>query len=897
MPINFKEGGDAGDHTTTAIEPIVNGESVNATNLNRATQNVRRRTEILADEVDNREEVSRSDRGLVCTGSSQITYDGIWDGNAPAPAEGAAGSGRLHITGAASDSISVRPAGAPNTTKFARYDQGDILFTSKKYAFQGGNKIEIEIATEAIALGTAQITMEGGSVVFDDFDGTTTLQNRIVIGVTATTTWTAVKDAVEADVTATKLVAVAIDAGKELTVASTAAVQQLSDGVDAELHTVRKDTLKTFFDKAPGGLTDGNLLKAGDSLIIGYADDLRRKQSGSGAVSADVPSTLLFNSRVYPEKVKHGIPLFVVPNYVGVDHGILLGGFRINDGVTVDVGEGAGNLAAALASTVVGGTTLVGGKALAGVNTAVTAATLEQQIIELIAAIDARLRRNGGEITGPVTVKAGGSIITDSGTPPLIGSLGNPFDGYFEDLRVTKELRISGTGSLGVIGEDVPIAYLDIANVDKLLLGANDLDDATEALATRTSVGHRAATTEYTLLWESKSTSGADDPLRLYAKSDTLVLTTNAEFYEVSPAVYAWRADNAPNVSSRHDLNGGVLTVYTKTAGASPWVDSLWSTAALTLQNGTALSSVVDSATLLTARLLMTVNTDSKQKTLLVEIDQNDGLRLYYDHTNKSFEVINNAEWYSNSGTWEWRVINIAGSDPSRCKVANDGITYTRRDASGDSPTWDDTDTGTGWESSGDLTSTLTTDILSVRDKFGFVTPQTRVINVPLALATTDGTGDTTWTYSTHNAGVNVDVSNKITKGGQGYGYATFDLPVTKNATITGIDMWVKNPTGTTGIATMAWNAYRVNNILDLDTFGKHSSFDWLTTAGAPGETVAQSVNYQKLSLTLVSSALTTVVDGYTYRVYVYIPDTNPNTVAIVISQLLVHISTSRVLV
>lgn len=573
MPINYKQGGDTGDDLSTAIQPITDGEPVNQTITQRPTENLRKRVELVKTFIDNQEALIRIDRGTVIAATGTIAFDGGWNGTSPAPAVGVANSGAFVLE--AGKKILLRPITAPSVSNKAALTTGALTFTSNKYDFQGGNEIEVEIKLDAaVPAADATVTMEGGSIVFDDYDGVARLQNRIVVKYSSTTTLLTVKTKLASNATVVKLVTVTLPVPNESDLASTAitAPTKLSGGVDAELHELEAATLVTFFS------TEANRLQQGDALCVSFTTDLVRRQSLYDEALTVIPSASLFNSRNNPEKLHYSLPIFVVPDGQ-TDFGVFADSTRCDKGETVTIGKGGVGVQQLASTTTPTGASLVGAPLITATApatpTGLSAGTVEQQLADLLTAVNARIRRSGGNIDGIVTVNASGSIIPNATGRPL-GTASSRFDLYAETIDLYNKLipkNVAAQIGTSAAADRMNIFGLDL-DADSFTAGVNKLSSDTDAALAKINVGHRASTTDYTLLLESAPAAGTKGSLRLYAKDEILAITINAEWV---PATNKWQADdNTSDASYTRFSTGTNLYILDHLSTSSdPWDDAV----------------------------------------------------------------------------------------------------------------------------------------------------------------------------------------------------------------------------------------------------------------------------------------------------------------------------------
>lgn len=295
--------GPSGYGNADSIDPIVDGEAVNGTNLSRPAQNLRSRGEVERGLFEDLLYLADVDRGLLVAGPGKVTWPGSTTSG---------GTGIFTL----SDTLYLQPAltkGAAQTapvppvaSQFGSLaltrasDSTDaITVTSLLRDYQGGNKINI--------------TIESGTVFSCTFADETTMS--IEIAATAST---------DLDDVMTALAALVNDNGDNIVSAALAgaaigtdlierpqATVRISGNHDAEGHAVTPAQLAAFFG------VGGNPLAEGDTLCVQYSTIIDtspmtaggRRQALPENSNTSVGAASLFNSRVSPEKLPNAIPI------------------------------------------------------------------------------------------------------------------------------------------------------------------------------------------------------------------------------------------------------------------------------------------------------------------------------------------------------------------------------------------------------------------------------------------------------------------------------------------------------------------------------------------------------------------------------------------------------------
>jgi hypothetical protein len=459
--IDYKQGTDTGYENSDSIQPVADGESANQTVFRRPSENLRQRTEIIRDSVEENLYLRDVDRALTVWGGGNIAWNGT---------STVAGNGKFTITadlyvapitGIGDSGATPEIASAFGTLTLQRVGPANgLTVTSKKRNYEGGDKISVEIILDNAIGGNTDITVAG------------TPANKIQIKVKSTTTLNQVITDVAANVTANALVGMALAGGAASgdIILSPQAEQYIQGNWDSELHVITSANLASFFT------TPANVLEDGDALCIWYNNNVE------GTVSADtsdpkggvlggrresivensnytIPAGSLFNSRVNPERLPNCIPVCRA-----VEGGTKL---KFIDGSTFAYGATASPLGSTgyalktdLASTASGkGASTIG---IEDAGTVFTATTVEGALAEL----DSDITTLSGNTTAGLALKVAkaGDTMTGNLVPNVTGlDLGSGaafWDAYLNVVTLNNNVNpvtdggasIGNTNKLAVLG-------------------------------------------------------------------------------------------------------------------------------------------------------------------------------------------------------------------------------------------------------------------------------------------------------------------------------------------------------------------------------------------------------------------------------------------------------------
>ena len=335
MSIDFAPGSATGDFDADAIEPMVNGETLDETNFQRPPENLRARTEVLREVVNDIDLDHQYDVNLVYWSDEDIVFDGAFDGIPGAPAAGVAGSGRLRVV--SGGSIFIQPINATHQ-KFAELvltgGGAGCTVTSKKYVYQGAHDIQFTVIDD-VSGGAVSVSVAGG----DGISSTETAESpkvdrRIEVHIEeGVHTLAQVDTAIAGSAATNALVNYVVDVGGN---AFTVPVTRLADGADDVLYEITDAQLDAFFDA-----DEDNLLQVGDALGISFDSYFDRHKKLLDRADTAILAADLFNSRLTPERGANAIPLFFAAD-------TLFGYFATNDRCEeleeIQIGGGTGIL-------------------------------------------------------------------------------------------------------------------------------------------------------------------------------------------------------------------------------------------------------------------------------------------------------------------------------------------------------------------------------------------------------------------------------------------------------------------------------------------------------------------------------------------------------------------------
>lgn len=358
--VRFRQMGDAGDEAPEAIQPLSDGEILDAAALMRATHHLRRRTSLLGKEVSDLKYLADYDRSLLFRSDHRFI---LTDENLPT-----GGMYRLRMSGG---ELAIHPALTPGTHSGGRYKGGRVfvndlpyagvlglddltLTTHSDYTGQrayadgaslaeattlslGANEIEISLVADSSRVG-------GAATISAAVQGTPARRFTVTYGtLTTPTTLAEIISFINGDTNSQGTYGLSHVFRASTTSSGTSVPPALTLGrvqgqYDAEAHRISAAFFDAFFSDAE------NLLLEGEGLAIAYPKGLvetgaaplkaGRRQSlldwPTNRVGSNVDNTealignLLFNTGREPEKIPGAIPIGKIIN----------GEFVFCDGVT-----------------------------------------------------------------------------------------------------------------------------------------------------------------------------------------------------------------------------------------------------------------------------------------------------------------------------------------------------------------------------------------------------------------------------------------------------------------------------------------------------------------------------------------------------------------------------------
>lgn len=308
--------GDTNYPDSDAILPVADGEAANQTVLRRPTENVRNRSEVLRDYLQEhmllQEMTPRLYQGYVYA-MPCIDFGGAYP----------TGTGVFTTTTDLVISNLATPGGSA-TYPYVRSTQAilsvgtvlsnELVFTSVKKQWEGSSFPAADannIAVEIVAGSSLTVTTKGA---------TGNLNHIYITIVSGTTTCAQLIAAVTASSPANTLVTVALGSGSTGTNpaplwgppqwAGDYTLRFLKGGAPGTVHVISSSVLATFF-----AASVDNLLQVGDSLCVWYDKAVDKSSTGGRLQSTyentnyAIPAGSLFNSRREPWKLPNSVPI------------------------------------------------------------------------------------------------------------------------------------------------------------------------------------------------------------------------------------------------------------------------------------------------------------------------------------------------------------------------------------------------------------------------------------------------------------------------------------------------------------------------------------------------------------------------------------------------------------
>jgi len=332
---------DSNENNAASIQPVADGEGVNATVLTRPTENMRKRSEVIRGRMTDSLFLENADRVLLITGPGKVT----WPGSTTVAASGIPVISDVlwilpMLTPGFAQTSPVPPVASAYGVlhlKRASDNMDSILVTSQRRSYAAGDQINVTVTAGSVYSCTL------------DTEDTGALRRTIKIVATGATTLGTVIASLNGLTPPapdnTQLVTAALEGGAlsgDL-ILTTQARQFVSGNYDGEGHTITPANLASFFSGAPT-----EVLAEGDTLCVAYADlfdtgsNGGRRQSIPENSNTTIPAASFFNSRVHPERLYNALPVCKVVN----------GNLVFGTGVEIPAGATAAPLFGTVASNI-----------------------------------------------------------------------------------------------------------------------------------------------------------------------------------------------------------------------------------------------------------------------------------------------------------------------------------------------------------------------------------------------------------------------------------------------------------------------------------------------------------------------------------------------------------------
>jgi len=336
VDFNTNNANDTNENNEASIQPIADGESVNATVAKRPPENLRQRTEAIRGRQVDSLFLENADRVLVIAGPGKVT----WPGSTTASASGIPViSDVLYIlpmlTPGFAQAAPVPPVASVFGTlhlKRASDNMDSILVTSQRRSYAAGDQINVTVTPGAVYSCTL------------DTEGAGALRRTIKIVATGSTTLgtviTSLNGLIPPSPDNTQLVTAALEGGAlsgDLILTSQAK-QYVSGNYDGEGHAITPANLASFFSSNPTqALAEGDTLCIRYDMLFDTASNGGRRQAIPENSNTTIPAAAYFNSRVHPEYLYNALPICKVVNNELV---FATGGAVPAGAVTVSIGGG-----------------------------------------------------------------------------------------------------------------------------------------------------------------------------------------------------------------------------------------------------------------------------------------------------------------------------------------------------------------------------------------------------------------------------------------------------------------------------------------------------------------------------------------------------------------------------
>lgn len=302
---------DTGENTAASIQPIVNGETVNQTVLQRPDESLRQRSEALRNAAADSLYLRDADRSLVLAGPGRIT----WPGSTTVAQTGIPTlSNVLYLLPMLTPGFAQVSPVPPVASAFGRIHL--------KRASDNMNSIAVSSLRRSYAAGDQiSIVVTAGAVFACTLDTSTGYQRTIRIVATGATQLSTVITALNLITPSapdnTPLVSAALEGGALGTdlILTVQAKQYMVGNYDGEGHTITPANLAAFFTANPtSALAEGDTLCIEYTMVTDTASTGGRRQALPENANTAVPVGSFFNSRINPEKLVNALPICKVVN-------------------------------------------------------------------------------------------------------------------------------------------------------------------------------------------------------------------------------------------------------------------------------------------------------------------------------------------------------------------------------------------------------------------------------------------------------------------------------------------------------------------------------------------------------------------------------------------------------
>jgi hypothetical protein len=316
--VDFYEAGlvnDTGENASDAIRPVVDGENAAEAVFQRPSENLRKRTEIIRNRLEDLAYLDDADRAMMLTGAGNVTWNGVQTSGFPT-------KGNFTI----SSDLIIRPFLSTITSTPAKVTQNNVKFSTitatvgsidPPRAYSGANKITIKVT--GASGGPLSVTIDGEPVdnvhiTVNTHATTGTTRQQLVDYLTAHIDALAFRNL--------GLTASVVTGGSTVFLTDPTGFQvTLSGAVDAEKHIITSGGLSAFFSVTDSSQTVGtqdyypNRMREGDTLCIWYDTLIDETYGGRRQSLTDLPEDSanvdanLFLLRNNPERLSLAIPV------------------------------------------------------------------------------------------------------------------------------------------------------------------------------------------------------------------------------------------------------------------------------------------------------------------------------------------------------------------------------------------------------------------------------------------------------------------------------------------------------------------------------------------------------------------------------------------------------------